>query len=282
VELPPPTTLLPREKPLPTPRPPTRWELFAQRKGIQKRKRSKLEFDEAAGDWKRRHGKDRANDPLDVPFIEAKASEVSGVEDPFTRGARERKGRARKNESQQAANLKAAAKAGSVLPPTLRLAASLPEKGRGRPAKRRELHPELRKASRTAAASTASMGKFDRAVAGEKAPPGGRPAGERRKRLPLVSGEERAAVGRLADRIVAKNADDILDLSRAIGKFDAPVAAGGSGGGKTKAKRASGGKAAKKGAKGRAAPPAGKVGKPAKGARGSKLGAGGAGGKKRK
>ena len=29
-ELPPPTTVLPREKPLPKPRPPTKWELFAQ------------------------------------------------------------------------------------------------------------------------------------------------------------------------------------------------------------------------------------------------------------
>ena len=34
--LPPPTTVLPREKPVPKPRPPTKWEVFAQKKGIVK------------------------------------------------------------------------------------------------------------------------------------------------------------------------------------------------------------------------------------------------------
>ena len=40
-ELPAPKEALPREKPLPKPRPPTKWEIFAQRKGITKRKKSK-------------------------------------------------------------------------------------------------------------------------------------------------------------------------------------------------------------------------------------------------
>ncbi|CAI9778975.1 unnamed protein product [Fraxinus pennsylvanica] len=45
VKLPAPTTRLPREKPLPKPRPPTKWELFAEKKGIKKRKQDKLAFD---------------------------------------------------------------------------------------------------------------------------------------------------------------------------------------------------------------------------------------------
>lgn len=69
--LPPPSTHLPRAKPLPKPRAPTKWEVFAQQKGIQKKKRSKLVFDEAAGEWRRRHGYKRANDDNDIAIIEA-------------------------------------------------------------------------------------------------------------------------------------------------------------------------------------------------------------------
>ncbi|KAK6152365.1 hypothetical protein DH2020_015000 [Rehmannia glutinosa] len=36
---------------LPKPRPPTKWEVFAQKKGIQKRNKEKLVFDEQTGSW---------------------------------------------------------------------------------------------------------------------------------------------------------------------------------------------------------------------------------------
>ena len=62
-------------KQLPKPRPPTKWEIFAQRKGIQKRKRSKLEFNEQTDDWRRRYGYKRVRDENDIPIIEAKASD---------------------------------------------------------------------------------------------------------------------------------------------------------------------------------------------------------------
>jgi regulator of ribosome biosynthesis len=71
VELPKPTFTLPRAKPVPKPKPLTKWQKFAQEKGIEKKKRSKLVFDEDAQDWKRRHGYKRGNDEVDVPFIEA-------------------------------------------------------------------------------------------------------------------------------------------------------------------------------------------------------------------
>lgn len=73
--LPAPTTVLPREKPLPKPKEMTKWQKFAQQKGITKRKRSKMVLDEASGEYKRRHGYGRANDELDTPIIEAKASD---------------------------------------------------------------------------------------------------------------------------------------------------------------------------------------------------------------
>lgn len=65
VQLPPPTAVIPREKPIPVARAPTRWEQFAKTKGIVKRKRSAKVFDEASGQWKYRHGsKSAKNDPL--------------------------------------------------------------------------------------------------------------------------------------------------------------------------------------------------------------------------
>ena len=66
-------------------------------------------------------------------------------EDPFTKQRQEKRERVRKQEKQQLSNLKAAAKAGGVgaLPPTLRLAAALPEHGKGLPVKRKEFHGEV-------------------------------------------------------------------------------------------------------------------------------------------
>lgn len=65
VTLPKPITVIPREKPVPTEKPLTRWEKFAKVKGIKKEKRSAKVFDEASGQWKYRHGSKSANnDPL--------------------------------------------------------------------------------------------------------------------------------------------------------------------------------------------------------------------------
>jgi Ribosome biogenesis regulatory protein (RRS1) len=75
--LPPPSTPLPRAKPLPKPREPTKWEKFAQQKGIVKRKRSALVFDEAEQGFKRRYGYQRANEG--PPILEAKAGDEVGV-----------------------------------------------------------------------------------------------------------------------------------------------------------------------------------------------------------
>lgn len=56
VALPKPTTKIPREKPLPKPKEPTRWEKFAKAKGIVKRKKSAKVFDEDVKEWIPRHG----------------------------------------------------------------------------------------------------------------------------------------------------------------------------------------------------------------------------------
>ncbi|KAI1502430.1 ribosomal biogenesis regulatory protein [Biscogniauxia marginata] len=62
--LPPPTTALPREKPVPEARAPTRWEQFAARKGIrpktrEQRRAKATQFNEEARRWERTWGWDK-------------------------------------------------------------------------------------------------------------------------------------------------------------------------------------------------------------------------------
>ncbi|UKZ77443.1 hypothetical protein TrVFT333_005164 [Trichoderma virens FT-333] len=57
--LPQPATRLPREKPVPQPKPPTKWERFAAKKGIKaktREQRRNLAYDEESGEWKRKWG----------------------------------------------------------------------------------------------------------------------------------------------------------------------------------------------------------------------------------
>ncbi|KDD76151.1 ribosome biogenesis regulatory protein [Helicosporidium sp. ATCC 50920] len=223
VELPHPRSALPREKPLPTPRPKTKWEEFAERKGIVKRKRSSLVLDENTDEYKRRHGYKRANDASDVPIIEASAADLPG-EDPFQRLKREKKQRVAKNQKQQEANLKAAAKQGRhALPPTVRLAATLRDDGKRGPTERRkDAKDDLKAASRQAAVSTASLGKFDKVLRGENM--SNRKLASSRKKAFNVSAKSRDEFdhqSKIVDHIVRKNADDIVDMGKAIGQFEA-------------------------------------------------------------
>jgi hypothetical protein len=166
-KLPKPTTVLPREKPIPKPKALTKWQKFAQKKGIVKHKRSKLVFDQDADEWRRRHGYKKAGDANDIQVIEAKPGDKPGF-DPFSEMDKAKKERVRKNNRQQADNIKADLKAGNkqALPLTLRLAASLPTVGKGAPAKRKDLKDDIKSLSRHSGISTASMGKFDRRLKG--------------------------------------------------------------------------------------------------------------------
>jgi regulator of ribosome biosynthesis len=67
--LPPQTSQLPRSKPLPKPRPPTKWEKFAAAKGIQKTKRDKKIFDEEKQEWVNRWGKGGKNRETEEQWI---------------------------------------------------------------------------------------------------------------------------------------------------------------------------------------------------------------------
>lgn len=238
VALPAPLTPLPREKPLPKPKPLTKWQRFAQEKGIRKRKRSKLVFDEEQQEWRRRHGKDRAGDANDLVAVEARSGvdDAPGAEDPFTRMAREKKERVKGNERRQAANLVRAAggkvtrtganeAAAGTLPATVRLSAAADVErhrggGRGKPVLKKELKEDLRAANRLAGVSTASMGKFDRRLKGEK--DGERSLLARRRRALGVTdvGAERGLMKGAADKFLRERVTDVLDVQRAITRLE--------------------------------------------------------------
>lgn len=220
VNLPPPTTKLPREKPLPKPKPPTKWELFAKKKGIQNRKKDKLVFDEQTGSWKRRYGYDRVNDDKDVPIIDAKMTDEPG-EDPFAKRRSEKKQRVEKQEKNRYQNLKEAAKVGA-LPSHVQLAATaLPITGT-QAAPRKVTKDELQNVAGMAATSTASGGKFDKKLAGEKAP---KHEKKYRKFLPVAEGSgmgslEKQQTDKILNKLISKNSHEILNVEKAVNMYN--------------------------------------------------------------
>lgn len=111
LELPEPISDLPREKPLPKPKPPTKWEKFAAKKGIQpKAKSGKTVYDEASGEWVPKWGYKGKNKQLDDQWLVEIDDSKKGTEeellDPRSLNRSERKNLIRKNERQQKKNIK--------------------------------------------------------------------------------------------------------------------------------------------------------------------------------
>ncbi|KAI4275138.1 MAG: hypothetical protein LQ337_003431 [Flavoplaca oasis] len=109
--LPPPTTPLPREKPLPAKKDQTKWEKFAAKKGIKdKKKEGKLVFDEETQEWVPKWGykgrnKDGEGDWIVEVDEKKEKQEVKGNEVGVGgAGRRERKEKIRRNERSQRAN----------------------------------------------------------------------------------------------------------------------------------------------------------------------------------
>lgn len=117
-------TTLPREKPLPTPKPLTKWEEFAKRKGIKpktKEQRKNLKWNEEKGDWEKKWGwkgdsraRDRAEGKVpDDWVVEVNPKKEAKLKDGETvrgEGRRERKERARRNERKMRSNARKAGK----------------------------------------------------------------------------------------------------------------------------------------------------------------------------
>jgi regulator of ribosome biosynthesis len=117
IDLPPPTTPLPREKPVPKAKEPTKWEKFAAKKGINgKRRDGKMVYDEAKGDWVPKYGykgrnKDGEEDWL-VEVDEKKEAERGQAGDARREKRQERVERIRRQERKQRANERRTGKGG--------------------------------------------------------------------------------------------------------------------------------------------------------------------------
>ncbi|XP_061661875.1 ribosome biogenesis regulatory protein homolog [Syngnathoides biaculeatus] len=168
VKLPAPTTPLPREKPPPKPRPPTKWEQFAKMKGIQKKKKTNLAWDETAKEWRRRWGYKRAKDDTKEWLIEVPETADPG-EDQFAKRVAAKKERVAKNELNRLRNI---ARAQKIKVP-----------GVGLTPVAKQSKDELGRAVSVARTSTASVGKFQEGLPKEKPAKG---TGKKRKFQPVV------------------------------------------------------------------------------------------------
>eukprot|EP00742_Colponemidia_sp_Colp-10_P009222 GILJ01010040.1.p1 GENE.GILJ01010040.1~~GILJ01010040.1.p1 ORF type:complete len:336 (+),score=71.61 GILJ01010040.1:134-1009(+) len=159
-QLPKGSTVIPREKPLPKAKPMTRWEKFAQEKGIVKQKRSRMVFDESAQDYKPRFGFKSIKKAQDDAnwMVEAKPGDDL-TEDPFEKISSKKKLVKAKQKMREMRN--ELESKGKKLPAGLvNLAAPLPSQKRGKSG--------LEKALKAAQKSTASIGKFDQKAFREK------------------------------------------------------------------------------------------------------------------
>lgn len=99
------TLILPREKPVPEPKPQTRWEKFAEQKGIENKKRGRMVWNDETQQWAPRYGYKRANDDgADWPIMEVKAGDDPNA-DPWTLRKQEKKARVDKNETNRQRNV---------------------------------------------------------------------------------------------------------------------------------------------------------------------------------
>jgi len=154
-QLPTPTTELPREKHIPKPKPPTKWEEFAKLKGIKKQKKGRMLWDEESKSWKPRWGYKRAGDKTKEWVLEVPAN-ADPNEDQFEKEIKAKKERVAKNELQRLRNI--ARRSGKKVPGIGETMA---------PDGKKSL-PQLKKTFDVARQSTASMGRFDDKLKDEK------------------------------------------------------------------------------------------------------------------
>ncbi|KAL7373969.1 hypothetical protein ABVT39_018604 [Epinephelus coioides] len=260
-KLPDPTTPLPREKPPPKPKPPTKWEEFAKLKGIQKKKKTNLVWDETAKEWKRRWGYKRAKDDTKEWLIEVPETSDPN-EDQFAKRAKAKKERVAKNEFNRLKNI---ARAQKVKVPGVGLTPAA-----------QQSRDDLARAVSVAKTSTASAGRFQDRLPKEKAP---KNTGKKRKFEPLIGDFSSEKQKQLELLRVLDSKKPKLDITKAVNKQmreeDREEAA-------AKHKRGAG-KKGRKGSmpgKGKGSMPGRGKGKGGKG-KGGKAGGGGGGGKRR-
>ncbi len=89
---------------IPEPKPETKWEKFAREKGILKKKKDRMVYDEAAGEYKPRFGYKGINKGLeDQAIVEIKPGD-DPFADPWAEDRKNKKERIEKNKKNQMKN----------------------------------------------------------------------------------------------------------------------------------------------------------------------------------
>jgi len=201
VSLPSSSTIIPREKHVPQPLPPTKWETFAKSKGIGKYKpkdKSRMTIDDSTGEVRPKWGYNRANDLKDEWVVESKETDDLTM-DPFTQKQKEKEKKVEKHEKSTLANKKRANKQlGPKLPSTIALTADS-----------KKHKEDIDEALSLARKSTVSMGKFDPMLPNEKR------TKEKRKFDPVVSDLEKTKNMKVLDKILGPQ-ERRIDMNRAV------------------------------------------------------------------
>ncbi|XP_028395138.1 ribosome biogenesis regulatory protein homolog [Dendronephthya gigantea] len=195
VKLPEASTVLPREKPIPKPKPLTKWQEFAKRKGIRKQKRGRMLWDETSQTWKPRWGFKRAKDDTKEWLIEVPGN-ADPYEDQFLKREQAKKERVSKNEYQRLRNIGRSQKMteGTKLAPT-----------------QKPTRNQVKATINAARISTASMGKFTPKLRNETLP---KKSGTKRKYEPIV-GDLKAEKQRNLDLLGKIGNKQTLDVKKA-------------------------------------------------------------------
>lgn len=109
-KLPPQKTILPRMKPVPKPKPLTKWQQFAKDKGIQKKKKSKLSWDEQLKKWVPMYGFKKVKAQNDKDWVLEVPDNANPFEDQFAKKIEAKSERVAKNELQRLRNIARAKK----------------------------------------------------------------------------------------------------------------------------------------------------------------------------
>lgn len=199
-KLPEPTTSLPRAKPPPKPRAPTKWEQFAQMKGIQKKKKTNLVWDDTAKEWRRRWGYKRVNDGTKEWLIEVPQT-ADPNEDQFAKRTKAKKERVAKNEFNRLKNI---ARAQKVKVP-----------GMGLTPTAQQSKDELGRAVSVAKTSTASVGRFQDSLPKEKP---AKSTGKKRKFEPIIGNFSNEKQKQLELLNLMDSKKPKLDITKAVNK----------------------------------------------------------------
>ncbi|CAG9536797.1 unnamed protein product [Cercopithifilaria johnstoni] len=157
-KLPAPLFRLPREKPLPSQRQLTKWEQYAQQKGIRKKKKDRKIFDEQTQEWKVRYGYKSVKNNNAKDWLIEIPDNKDPMLDYFDEQQKAKREKVDKNEMQRLRNIARLKGISSANATPLGIAVDLKDRSR------HELVNQINRARY----STASHGAFQPAVKNEK------------------------------------------------------------------------------------------------------------------